>query len=86
MQIKTLKKYIEENNVPDTAEIYILSDTTNEVFADEINLTRSNIYTQNELVWEDLCCDLEEIYDENVLSNYDKHGNITAICICGFGE
>ena len=87
MKIRDLKRYIEEYDIPDSAEIIIYADTDGEdLFVEELSFTRCKGTLGKNTIWEDDISDIEDVYTEESLQGYDRHSEVTAICLSGFRE
>ena len=84
MTVKEFKKYLEECNVPDSAEIYIFADHGQDgeiAYACDTSRSRKTKY-YDEMCWDENIDD-DDYYDESTIDEYDRDGRIEAICLYG---
>lgn len=83
MTVKEFKETLEQYGVPEDAEIFVWAEYGDDgENVKSINISRDkNVECYADMVFE--FDGYNEIYDEDVLEQYDKTGKITAVCLYG---
>lgn len=84
MKVRELLDYIQENKIPENADVFIFADHgQNGENASDACFSRSvDTDDYDEMIWEFDGFE-DGYYNEDVMEKYDKRGAITAICIYG---